>query len=925
METKTLKRAALALALAATALVAACGAKSEAESVAAARTSLDKKDFQSAVVQLKAALQAHPQSGELRYMLGDTLLKAGDAAAAVVELGKASDLKYDENVVLPRLALAMVASGRAKDVTSLYAQTALSDPVAAAELKARVAQAFWLQRVSDRMEGAINASLNLDPKNVTARLLRARVVAAGGAIDEAMGITESVLAEHPQELEAWRLKGELLWIGKRDPAAGAAAFQEAIKIEPRYALAQMALIDIYMRQGDTDRFRAQVAEFKKVLPQHPQGRIYDVHLALLDKDLKRAREAAQYLLKNAPNSPQALLLAGAVEAQAGALVVAETHYNKALQIEPNQPVVRRELARVYLRLGQPERALGTLQQLLESPRANTQILLLAAEAYLQQDDAAQAEAYFRRAAKQAPDNTQVRTALALTKIARGDASTGFAELESVAESAPETSADLALISSRLRRQDYAGALADLPRLEKKMPDKPMPHLLRGDILLRQKKTAEARASFEQALVADPAYLPAVGRLSMLDVQDNHPERAIQRYQALRERDPRNYRPTLAIAALRERMHAPTDEVLGLLQEAVRTSPTEVEPRRTLVAYLLARKDTKAALTAAREGAAALPDDPAMLDMLGQAQLATGDTEQAISSWGKLAAAQPASPLPLLRLAEAQRAGKDNAAARQSLVRALAMAPNLLPAQEALVTLEIEERHYDDAMKVAKTVTEQRPKNAIGRLLEANVLVAQKRWDPALAALKSAFDHEPAPVTAIRLHAAYATAGRGTDGERFAATWESAHPKDAKFQEYLGAAAMAERNWPVAETHYRKVLAITPDDATALNNLAWVLVQQGKPGAAQWAERAVERAPDFAGVMDTLAAALAADKQYPRAIEWQRKAVAKAPDAPDFRLNLARLLIAAGDKSGARTELETLAKLGDRFKGQAQVAELLKTL
>ena len=50
-------------------------------------------------------------------------------------------------------------------------------------------------------------------------------------------------------------------------------------------------------------------------------------------------------------------------------------------------------------------------------------------------------------------------------------------------------------------------------------------------------------------------------------------------------------------------------------------------------------------------------------------------------------------------------------------------------------------------------------------------------------------------------------------------------------------------------------------------------------------------------------------------------MALAPNAAGIRLNLARALIKAGQKDAARKELDTLAKLGDKFPGQAEVAKL----
>ena len=50
-----------------------------------------------------------------------------------------------------------------------------------------------------------------------------------------------------------------------------------------------------------------------------------------------------------------------------------------------------------------------------------------------------------------------------------------------------------------------------------------------------------------------------------------------------------------------------------------------------------------------------------------------------------------------------------------------------------------------------------------------------------------------------------------------------------------------------------------------------------------------------------------------------------PSNAGLRLNLAKIYIKSGDKARAKTELETLAKLGDKFSAQAEVNTLLQTL
>jgi predicted Zn-dependent protease len=57
----------------------------------------------------------------------------------------------------------------------------------------------------------------------------------------------------------------------------------------------------------------------------------------------------------------------------------------------------------------------------------------------------------------------------------------------------------------------------------------------------------------------------------------------------------------------------------------------------------------------------------------------------------------------------------------------------------------------------------------------------------------------------------------------------------------------------------------------------------------------------------------------------KEAVALAPQQAMIRLNYAKALIKAGQKNEARSELDELAKLGDKFTAQAEVTALLTGL
>jgi predicted Zn-dependent protease len=112
----------------------------------------------------------------------------------------------------------------------------------------------------------------------------------------------------------------------------------------------------------------------------------------------------------------------------------------------------------------------------------------------------------------------------------------------------------------------------------------------------------------------------------------------------------------------------------------------------------------------------------------------------------------------------------------------------------------------------------------------------------------------------------------------------------------------------------------------LNNLAWTLGQTKDPQAIGLAEQANKLAPNQPAIMDTLGTLLVEQgKDVERGLLLLAKAVELAPQAADVRLNYARALLKTGKSAPAKQELETLAKLGDKFPAQAEVAAMLKGL
>ena len=905
-------------------ILAGCGDEQPAALLASAKTYLAKKDSRAAVIQLKSALQKQPDLAEARFLLGRTLLEDGDAVSGEVELHKALDLKYPQEPVLPLLVRALVQQGKAQRAIQDYGATTVTSGAATAELKTALATAYAQQGDGAKAQSALDDALRAAPDFPPALLIQARLKTAANDTDGAFALLDRIIAKDPTNVEALQLKGDLLFVVRHDGDGALQVQRQALAARPDWLPAQASILEILLARRDMAAAKTQIEQLKKVHPNHPQTRYFEARLAFLNQDYKSARELLQPAVAAAPENLQVLLLAGSTEYQAGALSQAESFASKAVQRFPDSAVARRLLAQIQIRAGEALQAQGTLQPVIARGE-DAETLNLAAQAALQLGDATGAESYFARAAKIKPDDPRSRTALALEQSAKGHPDLAFSQLEEISASDPGTVADMAIISARMRQGNFDAALRAVDSLERKQPGKPFAAHLRGQIQLARKNPAGARQSFESALSIDPLYYPAAASLATLDLADKKPDQARKRFDKLLAADAKDIRALLAVAELRSQAGASKEEVAGLLSNAIKLNPTVATPRWMLVDLNLRNKDYRAAVAAAQEGVAALPESTEMLDSLGRAELASGDSTQAISTFNKLAGMQPRSPDARMHLAEAYLAENNRAAARDSLNRALEVAPKYLPAQRGLVILELAAGQPEQALAIARTVQTERPDQGAGYLLAGDIEASRKSWDAAVGDYRAALSREASTEVAVKLYGALGQSKKAAEANAFASSWSREHPQDAAFRSYLGDLAVSKGDFARAETEYLAVLKLQPDSPIALNNVAWVTDRLKKPGATAYAERANALKPDQPAFMDTLATVLADAGQDSKALEIQKKAVSLQPDHPPFRLNLAKLYIKTGDKALAKKELEQLAKLGDKFSGQAEVGELLKTL
>lgn len=128
---------------------------------------------------------------------------------------------------------------------------------------------------------------------------------------------------------------------------------------------------------------------------------------------------------------------------------------------------------------------------------------------------------------------------------------------------------------------------------------------------------------------------------------------------------------------------------------------------------------------------------------------------------------------------------------------------------------------------------------------------------------------------------------------------------------------------LAAEHYRRLIAIQPNNPVALNNLAYdMAVREKKPSEAlPLALKALSLAPRDATILDTVGWVQYLVGNTAEAAKLLVQASQGAPGNPDIRLHTAFALASQGARAAAQAELEQALKLAPTFEKRPDVQEL----
>ena len=852
--------------------------------------------YDSAVIQLKNALQLDPDYDEARALLGELYVELGDGESAEKELLAALALGVPADKLWIHLSYAKLLQGRYEEVLQ---DLDLNPPASARAAEGAILRGEALYGLKRRAEAAevLGQATQLDPENPRAFVRLAEILAALREHDEAERQVDLALEIDPGLVRALLLKAELRRLD-RDTEAAMALFDKALELAPHGVAARLGRITVLIDLEENALAKTEIEALRTGTVEHPMIEYLDAVILARERQFKEAQTTLMRLGGSLDDYPPALLFRATLHYAMSELEQSRSLLGRLLTIEPESLPAEKLLAATLIKQGAAAEASTILEASLTRAPDDPQLLLLLGSAYLHLEDFAAATRSLEQALALSPGNLR-----SVMQLAFGQLTLGY-----VGDSAttPDQDEDQVLLKffkglALLQSREFEQALTLAQDLETSQAGGPLALYVRAGALFGLDRRQEARAAFKEVVAKAPTFLPAKINLARLHLRDGELELAEALVAEVLQRNPGNTQATMMMAEIARRSDH-WAKAFEWLQRAVAQTPNLVEPQIALIRLHIDSGELAKARERAVRADANFPANARVLALRAEIELRNGNSGEALPLLGRLIEMEPDVPTHRYRLAEAYLGEGDRRAAKQQLQRLIDRDPQQLTAHLRLVDLELADGAGDVALEQVERMREAFPEAAAVDQVLGQVLMRLERPAEALEAFERAWFKGRNGELAIARFEARAAAGQQAIAP-FAelADWLEGNPGDGPTRLFLAGKLLDAGHHDEAINHYEILLAARPEDPLLLNNLAWLYHQKQDGRDIHYAERALSFAPSEAAIMDTLGWILLNRGHLERAKSILENAASRAPNNPEIVYHFA----AALERSGRREEAKTL--------------------
>jgi tetratricopeptide (TPR) repeat protein len=452
-----------------------------------------------------------------------------------------------------------------------------------------------------------------------------------------------------------------------------------------------------------------------------------------------------------------------------------------------------------------------------------------------------------------------------------------------------------------------------------------------EVLMRQGKRAEAADLNSQILKDDPTDNDARGLAATFMLDKGDVARALSELQAVVTHSPDNpvaqYNLGRAHAARGE-----WEQARQRFQKAIDLRSDYLLARLALAQLEVTRGDFDAALKSAQQVLTIDHNNNnarliASAALMGEKKF--GDSRQLLESMLK---ANPSSPDVLFQLGVVNLAENKFKDAEDAFRRSYELNPANSRGLMGMVETEMAQDHKDQAMQLLQTEAAKTPNRMDFVLALGNTAVRAGRYDEAVSYFEKVAASLPKGSKAqgdlyLRIGETYRRKGDLSNSIIALQKAREILPENSVVLSTLALVLDAAGRWSEARQVYEVVIKLDPNNAVALNNLAFLLTEHGGDldDALTKAQRAKQLLPDLSEVSDTLGWIYLKKNLTDNAIDIFKDLVNKVPAQAVFRYHLGMAYSQKGDKTRALKELQEALKYNPTKADRDKIQQLITRL
>ena len=365
-----------------------------------------------------------------------------------------------------------------------------------------------------------------------------------------------------------------------------------------------------------------------------------------------------------------------------------------------------------------------------------------------------------------------------------------------------------------------------------------------------------------------------------------------------------------------------------LEDAVKLRPDFIAAREMLARIYLVKGDYAKALKAADDIVALDHNNLTAHLMRSSALLGLGDKDKARDELGFITKTYPQNPDARWQVGYLAYEGKDYKQAEQIFSELYKSNPNDGRSLAGLTDALAMDHRMNDAIAEAQKAVDREPQRRDLRVFLANLDMRAEKFDDALGIYQGLLSKEPKSADLLfRIAETQRRKGDLNSAiDNFRKCSQEA-PNNTQCLEFLGLLMEATGKRDLAKPVYEQILKIHPDDAVALNNLAFAKAEDGVDldQALTMAQRAVQASPNSPELKDTLGWIYIKKNIPDDAIRIFRDLVVVEPKNAIFHYHYGMALSQKGDRTGAKKELEKSLEFKPSRDDEQKIRDLLQRM